>query len=58
MLEFDGPMGQCFSRFPTDSSRTRGEKGRGGIDKNLSSFSLLLLLESDEAERQKRLGSN
>ena len=26
MLEFDGPMGQCFSRFPTVSSRRRGEK--------------------------------
>ena len=28
MLEFDGPMGQCFSRFPTVSSRGRGGKGR------------------------------
>ena len=28
MLEFDGPIGQCFSRFPTVSSRRRGEKGR------------------------------
>ena len=26
MLEFEGPMGQCFSRFPTVSSRKRGEK--------------------------------
>ena len=26
MLEFEGPMGQCFSRFPTVSSRRRGEK--------------------------------
>ena len=26
MLEFDGPMGQCFSRFPTVSSRGKGKK--------------------------------
>ena len=27
MLEFEGPMGQCFSRFPTVStSKRRGEK--------------------------------
>ena len=26
MLEFEGPMGQCFSRFPTVLSRRRGEK--------------------------------
>ena len=26
MLEFEGPMGQCFSRFPTVSSRRRGEE--------------------------------
>ena len=26
MLEFEGPMGQCFSRFLTVSSRRRGEK--------------------------------
>ena len=26
MLEFEGPMGQCVSRFPTVSSRRRGEK--------------------------------
>ena len=28
MLEFNSPIGQCFSRFPTVSSRRRGEKGR------------------------------
>ena len=28
MLEFDGPMGQCFNRFPTVSRRRRGEKRR------------------------------
>ena len=28
MLEFDCPMEQCFSRFPTVSSRRRGEKER------------------------------
>ena len=28
VLEFEGPMGQCFSRFPTVSSRRRGEKER------------------------------
>ena len=34
MLEFDGPMGQCFGRFPTVSSRRRGgkEEERYGID--------------------------
>ena len=26
MLEFEGPMVQCFSRFPTVSGRKRGEK--------------------------------
>ena len=26
MLEFEGPMGQCFSRFPTVSSGRRGGK--------------------------------
>ena len=25
MLDFDGPMGQCFSRFLTVSQRSRGE---------------------------------
>ena len=38
MLEFEGPMGQCFSRFPTVSSRGRGEKrkkeGWAGSSKN------------------------
>ena len=35
MLESDGPLEQCFSRFPTVSSRGRGEKEeeRYGIDK-------------------------
>ena len=28
MLEFDGPMGQCFSRFLTVSQRSRGERGK------------------------------
>ena len=28
MLEFEGPMGQRFSRFPTVLSRRRGEKGK------------------------------
>ena len=28
MLEFEGPMGQCFSRFPTVSNRKRGKKRR------------------------------
>ena len=38
MLEFDGPMGQCFSRFPTVSSSRRGKKEeRYGIDKNSES---------------------
>ena len=27
MLEFDGPVGQCFSRFPTGSQRRWGEEG-------------------------------
>ena len=33
VLEFDGPMGQCFSRFPTVSSGRRGEKGKKIRDK-------------------------
>ena len=37
MLDLDGPMGQCFSRFLTGLQRSRGrgeeEKGRHGIDK-------------------------
>ena len=32
MLEFEGPMGQCFSRFSTVSSRRRGEKRRKILD--------------------------
>ena len=28
MLEFEGPMGQCFSRFPTVSSKKRGGGGK------------------------------
>ena len=28
MLAFEGPMGQCFSRFPTVSNRRRGKKER------------------------------
>ena len=38
MLEFDGPMGQCFSRFPTVSRRVEGKKEeRYGIDKKSAS---------------------
>ena len=37
ILEFDGPMGQCFSRFPTVSSRRRGGKRNDGIDKKIES---------------------
>ena len=41
MLEFDGCMGQCFSRFLTISQRSRGrgekEEGRYGIDKKSKS---------------------
>ena len=41
MLQFEGPMGQCFSRFLTVSQRSRGrgerKKGRYGIDKKSKS---------------------
>ena len=28
MLGFDGPMGQCFRKFPTVPQRSRGERGK------------------------------
>ena len=41
MLGFDGPLGQCFSKFLTVSQRSRGrgekEKRRYGIDKKSKS---------------------
>ena len=41
MLEFDDPMGQCFSRFQTVSQKSRGreDKGKGEncIDKKSKS---------------------
>ena len=35
-LEFDGPVGQCFSRFPTVSKRSLGRRrgGRGREEKS------------------------
>ena len=30
MLQFDGPMGQCFSRFPTVSQKSGGKGGARG----------------------------
>ena len=37
MLEFDGPMGQCFNRFPTVSSRRRGEKKDTELTRRMNS---------------------
>ena len=58
MLEFEGPIGQCFSRFPIVSSRRRGEKescwlvGCFGFNGRLRQyFSLYRAVSQREGER-------